>query len=102
MSSWLTVTYNIAASVVTPHPALERPIAAARRANPERRQASRVGLEGDGWRSGHKGSNGLRFLEALGLGGVHIPPAAVGRAGLRHLVSPIGASDLVLVMRSCQ
>lgn len=102
----LVVTYNITASVVTPHRPLELWVAATRRTDPERRQTSRVGLGGDGCCSGGVVFNGLRLFvfvivfiqDALGLAGfpVIVAVVIVAHAALHQMEGPIGANKLFL------
>lgn len=90
------VTYNIGASLVTPHRPLEPWIAATRRTDPECREAWRVGLGGNGCCFRFVVFNCLFIQDALSLAGVLVPVAVtiVGHAALHHVVGPIGASEL--------
>lgn len=93
---WLAVTYNIAASVVTPHRPLDLWVGAASRTNLEVWGALRFGIGGGSLDDGIVRIRFPRLHEAasLGRGLFLVPEAAVSYAGLLQLVGPIVASNL--------
>lgn len=90
---WLVVTYNIAASVVTPHCPLDLWVGAARRTNLEVWGALHFGIRGDFRDDGGVGFSGRTLHEAQSVAS-RFPEAFIKLAGIDQLVGPIFASEL--------
>lgn len=101
-AKWLVVTYDIAASSITPHLPFALWVGGAQGTYFGRRATSQVGLELDVGYFWNQGLNDDRLRKALGRAVPRIPFAGLGLAGLRQLVGPIGASDLGLFKSACQ